>query len=41
MRQFRLFVDVNEEEKFLNEKARQGYILKKYSIFGVYHFIQE
>jgi hypothetical protein len=41
MRQFKLFVDINEEEKFLNEKARQGYILEKYSSFGVYHFKQE
>lgn len=40
MKKFKVFVDINEEEKYLNEMANRGYILKKYSSFGRYHFIE-
>jgi hypothetical protein len=38
MKKFKIFYDFDEEEKYLNGMAAQGYILKKYSIFGLYHF---
>ncbi|GAA0720320.1 DUF2812 domain-containing protein [Clostridium malenominatum] len=38
MKKFKVFVDMNEEEKYLNEMAKGGHILKKYSAFGRYHF---
>ena len=38
MKKFKVFVDMNEEEKYLNEMAKKGFILKKYSAFGRYHF---
>ena len=40
MKKFKVFVDINEEERYLNEMANRGYILKKYSCFGRYHFIE-
>ncbi len=40
MKKFKVFVDINEEEKYLNEMANKGYFLKKYSSFGRYHFIE-
>lgn len=38
MKKFKIFYDFDEEEKFLHDMAEQGHILKKYSIFGLYHF---
>jgi hypothetical protein len=38
MKKFKIFWNFDEEEKYLNGMAAQGYILKKYSIFGFYHF---
>ncbi|KGK91492.1 hypothetical protein DP73_03550 [Desulfosporosinus sp. HMP52] len=38
MRKFKVFIDIDEEEKFLREMAEKGYIFKKYSYFGFYHF---
>ncbi|NLY18732.1 MAG: DUF2812 domain-containing protein [Clostridiaceae bacterium] len=38
MMKFKIFWDFDEEEKYLNGMAAQGYIFKKYSIFGFYHF---
>lgn len=38
MKKFKVFVDMDEEEKYLNEMAKKGYVLKKYSAFGRYHF---
>ena len=38
MRKFKIFVDMDKEEKYLNEMARKGYHLKKYTVFGFYHF---
>ena len=40
MKKFRVFVDISEEEKYLNEMANKGYFLKKYSSLGRYHFIE-
>ena len=40
MKKFKVFVDINEEEKYLNEMANKGYFFKKYSSFGRYHFIE-
>ena len=40
MKKFKVFVDISEEEKYLNEMANKGYFLKKYSSFGRYHFIE-
>ncbi|QSX06272.1 DUF2812 domain-containing protein [Sedimentibacter sp. zth1] len=38
MKKYKIFVDLEKEEQYLNEMANQGHILKKYSAFGVYHF---
>lgn len=38
MRKFRIFLDFEAEEEFLCNMAKQGHILKKYSVFGFYHF---
>ncbi len=40
MRKLKVFLDFNEEESYLNDMARKGYLLKKYSTFGIYHFIE-
>lgn len=40
MRKFKIFIDINKEEVYLNEMAKKGYIFKKYTQFGVYHFIK-
>ncbi len=40
MRKFKIFVDIEKEEKYLNEMAKKGYIFKKYTIFGFYHFVR-
>ena len=41
MKKLKIFVDINEEEKYLNSMANKGYILKNLSIFGRYHFSEE
>lgn len=41
MKQFKFFVDIEEEEEYLNEMANSGHILKEHSIFGRYHFIED
>ncbi|WP_257204066.1 DUF2812 domain-containing protein [Acetivibrio thermocellus] len=38
MKKFKMFWNFDEEEKYLKDMARQGYIFKKYSIFGFCHF---
>lgn len=38
MRRFKMFLDFEAEENYLNHMAAQGYIFKRYSIFGVYTF---
>jgi hypothetical protein len=38
VKKFKLFWDFDEEEKYLNDMAAQGHILKKYTTFGFYHF---
>ena len=38
MRKFKIFLDMDKEEKYLNEMAAKGYFLKKYSSLGFYHF---
>ncbi|MDO0822618.1 DUF2812 domain-containing protein [Desulfosporosinus nitroreducens] len=40
MKKFKVFVNIDDEEKFLREMAEKGYVLKKYSYFGFYHFEQ-
>ncbi len=40
MRKMKVFLDFNEEEKYLNDMARKGHLLKKYSVFGIYHFAE-
>lgn len=39
MRQLKIFADFKEEESYLDEMAKKGHFLKKYSAFGFYHFI--
>ncbi|ADU75284.1 uncharacterized protein DUF2812 [Acetivibrio thermocellus AD2] len=38
MKKFKMFWNFDEEEKYLKDMAWQGYIFKKYSIFGFCHF---
>jgi len=38
MRKFKIFADFKEEEAYLNEMAKNGHFLKKYTAFGFYHF---
>lgn len=38
MKKFKIFWDFEAEERYLNEMAKQGHMLKKYSAFGFYHF---
>lgn len=38
---FKVFVDIDKEEVYLNEMANKGYFLKKYSAFGFYHFFKD
>jgi|GEM_PF-2414682 len=40
MRKFKIFIDIEAEERYLNSMARKGYLLKKYTIWGFYHFGQ-
>lgn len=41
MKKFSLFVDMEKEEQYLNEMAKQGWHLDKYSVFNVYTFVKE
>lgn len=41
MKKFKIFVEFEKEEKYLNDMAKKGYRLKKYSAFGFYHFIED
>lgn len=38
MKKFKIFWDFAAEEKYLNQMAKEGYLLKKYTSFGFYHF---
>jgi len=40
MRIFKIFVDMDKEEKYLNDMAKKGYLLEKYSSLGIYTFIK-
>ena len=40
MKKFKIFVDMDKEEKYLNDKAKNGFMLKNYSSFGVYTFMK-
>ncbi len=41
MRKFKIFGNFTEEENYLNEMSKNGYIFKKNTIFGFYHFKKE
>ena len=41
MKKFKVFVDINEEENYLNTMANEGYILKSHSAFGGYKFVKD
>ncbi|MFT5871780.1 MAG: hypothetical protein ACI8WT_000701 [Clostridium sp.] len=41
MKKFKMFVDMDKEEEYLNGMAKSGFMLKKYSFFGVYTFIKQ
>lgn len=38
MKKFRTIIDMNKEEQFLNDMARKGWSLAKYSSFNIYTF---
>lgn len=38
MRKFKIFLDFEKEEQYLNDMVKKGYHLKKYSAFGFYYF---
>lgn len=38
IKRFKIFVDMDREEQYLREMAQKGYMLRKYSVFGVYTF---
>lgn len=40
MKQLKFFINLSEEEDYLNKTANQGWILNKRSIFGGYHFVK-
>lgn len=40
MKKFKVFWNFEREEAWLSDMARQGHILKKYSVFGRYHFAE-
>lgn len=40
MKQFRLFINLDKEENYLNQMASKGWLLQKRSIFGRYYFVQ-
>ncbi|MGH4119182.1 DUF2812 domain-containing protein [Clostridium sp.] len=41
MKKFKMFVDMDKEEEYLNGMAKSGFVLKKYGFFGVYTFDKE
>ncbi len=41
MRKFKIFGNFTEEEKYLKEMAKEGYIFQKNTIFGFYYFKKE
>jgi len=40
VKQLKFFINLNEEEDYLNKMANQGWLLNKRSIFGRYHFVK-
>lgn len=38
MRKFRMFMDIQKEEKWLNERIQQGWLCKKVHTWGIYDF---
>lgn len=40
MKQFKIFNDFEKEEEYLNSMAKRGFIFKKYSFLGFYHFFK-
>lgn len=38
MKKFKCFIDIEKEEMYLNNMAREGYKLSKIDAFGIYHF---
>lgn len=38
MKKFRMFMDIQKEENWLNEMAQQGWLCKRVSSLGIYHF---
>lgn len=38
MKKFRMFMDIQKEEDWLNEMARKGWLCKRVSSLGIYHF---
>ncbi|MFJ7736543.1 DUF2812 domain-containing protein [Lysinibacillus sp. NPDC097287] len=38
MRKFRMFIDVQKEEKWLNEMIQKGWICQKVNTLGIYYF---
>lgn len=38
MRKCKFFIDFEKEEQYLNQMAEKGYVLKKISALGIYHF---
>ena len=41
MKKFKMFVDMDKEEEYLNGMAKSGFVLKTYDFFGVYTFNKE
>lgn len=39
MKEFKIFADFSKEEQYLNDMAKKGYIFKKHSMLGFYHFL--
>lgn len=40
MKKFRLFMDIQKEENWLNKMAKQGWLCRHVSSIGIYHFEQ-
>lgn len=38
MKKFRLFMDIQKEEDWLNQMVREGWLCKRVSSLGIYHF---
>lgn len=41
MRKYKIFVDMEKEERYLSDMAENGYIFKKRTFFGGYYFEKE